>query len=102
MLLGLQLAFNIRENAIKLDTEADEVMREWDDWRWFINPRHPRIVEQLNQRLSVGNINLNKREIASSQNRLARYFAEDGAARSSVQFVSIGRLEEFESYDNWI
>lgn len=69
---GFATGVNIRENVIELETEAGEALREWDNWRWFIDPRHPRVVEQLNQRLSVGNINLNKREIAPSQNRLAR------------------------------
>ena len=38
------------------------------------------MVEQLNQRVSIGKLQLVKRVVVPSQNMLARYLAEDGAA----------------------
>ncbi|WOG81936.1 hypothetical protein DCAR_0101094 [Daucus carota subsp. sativus] len=78
--LGLQLAFQIGEKALELESESAAAIQEWDDHRWFTDPRHSRMVEQLNQRLSVGRIHLVKRVVVESQNMLARYLAEDGAA----------------------
>ena len=66
-----------RENQLELDTEDAEAMMEWENWRWFVDPRHNRVMEQLNGRLRNKNLKLRKRIVGASQNQLARYFAED-------------------------
>lgn len=79
LLLGLQLAHKFRENAVELETESVDALREWTDWRWFMDHRHSNVIQQLNQRLSDPNLLLRRRTAVESKNRLARYLAEDGA-----------------------
>ncbi|KAL1808033.1 hypothetical protein ACET3Z_025023 [Daucus carota] len=62
--LGFQMAFKLRENAIEKETESAAALQEWEDHRWFTDPRHTRMVEQLNQRVSIGRLHLVKRVIA--------------------------------------
>ncbi|WOH00324.1 hypothetical protein DCAR_0519683 [Daucus carota subsp. sativus] len=95
--LGFQLAFKIGKDAIELETKATDALREWDDWRWFTDPRHTRLAEQLNQRISVGALTLNKRVIVPNQNMLARYLAEHGATtklRAVRIYRPFGRISE--------
>lgn len=80
MMLGLQLAHKIGENSVELETESKEAIRDWDDWRWFIDNRHAGVVHQLNQRLKDRTLTPRKRAMRAIQNQLARYLAEDGAA----------------------
>ena len=60
--------------------ESADALREWADWRWFVDPRHPNVIQQLNQRLRGPNLLLRRRAVVESRNRLARFLAEDGAA----------------------
>ncbi|WOH11180.1 hypothetical protein DCAR_0830659 [Daucus carota subsp. sativus] len=91
-MLGFQLAFKLRRRRIELETEAAEALREWDDWRWFVDPRHTSLVPQLNRRVRLGRLVLRKRTVDASQNALARYLAEDGAA---TRFAPVRIYEPF-------
>ena len=91
------MAFKIGKEAIELESESAGALREWNDWRWFMDPRHTRLVEQLNQRIDVGDITLNKRLIVQNQNMLARYLAEHGDAtkfRAVGIYRPLGRVGE--------
>lgn len=97
LLLGLRLAHVIRENVVELETESADALQEWADWRWFIDPRHPRVIQQLIQRSRDPNLLLRRRRIMESQNRLARYLAEHGAAtrtRAVRVYGTFGRVSE--------
>lgn len=96
-MLGLQLAHKIRENAVELETEASEVLREWRDWRWFVDPRHSGVVPQLIQRTRDPTLVLRRRVVVESQKRVARFLAEDGAATKAKAvrvYRSFGRVSE--------
>lgn len=90
-------AFEQRENQLQLETEDVEAMTEWKNWRWFVDPRHNRVIEQLNRRLRDKNLKVRKRIVNASQNQLARYLAEDAVATkfSPVRiFRPFGRVGE--------
>lgn len=59
--------------------DSAEVLKEWEDWRWFINPNHSRVIQQLEQRKKDRNLTLKVKVVSAFENRLARYLAEDGA-----------------------
>ena len=97
MVLELQLAFKIGRNRLELETESREALRDWDDWRWFVDHRHRGVIGQLNQRLKDRNLILRKRQIRASQNNLARYLAENGAEtkfRAVRMYRTFGRVSE--------
>lgn len=97
MMLGLQLAFKIGRNRLELETESREALRDWDDWRWYVDQRHAGVIQQLNQRLKDRSLVLRKKQIRASQNQLARYLAEDGAASKSsavCMYRPFGRVSE--------
>ena len=67
-----------------------------DDWRWYVDPRHNGVIQQLNQRVRDRILVLRKRVVVERQNLLVRYLAEDEAGRqqpSSGQYGSSGPLE---------
>lgn len=72
ILLGLRLAHKIRENAVELETESADALREWADWRWFVDPRHSNVVQQLNQRLRDPNLLLRRRAIVESRKQASQ------------------------------
>ncbi|WOH14735.1 hypothetical protein DCAR_0934257 [Daucus carota subsp. sativus] len=75
-------------------------MTEWKNWRWFVDPRHNRVIEQLNRRLRDKNLKVRKRIVNASQNQLARYLAEDAVATKfspvrSITYIILSMVFEF-------
>ena len=70
------------------EDEQKDAMKEWDDWGWFVDNKHPWVVSQLNQRLGDKRLILKKTVIRVSRCRLARFLAKDGASTrtSHVEF----------------
>ena len=82
---------------MELETESADALRKWVDWRWFIDPRHSRVIQQLDQRRTDPNLLLRRRRIVESQKRLARYLSEHGAAtrtRAVRVYGTFGRVSE--------
>lgn len=48
ILLGFLAAYGEIKNNMKPETEAGKAVMKWKDCRWFIDKRHPGIIEQLN------------------------------------------------------
>lgn len=62
-----------------------------------MDPRHINVVQQLNQRLTDPHLVLRRRLAVESQNRLARFLVEDGAAtktRVVRVYRAFGRVSE--------
>ncbi|WOG82405.1 hypothetical protein DCAR_0101569 [Daucus carota subsp. sativus] len=101
LLLGLQLSHRIRKNLVELETESEKALREWDDWRWYVDPCHNRVIQQLNQRVRDRSLVLRKKSMVESQNRLARYLAEDGAATKFRQIQIFRPFERVTDEDEY-
>lgn len=82
---------------MELETESAEALREWSDWRWFVDPKHSNVVQQLIQRTRDPNLLLRRRAVVESRNRLARFLVEDSAAtktRAVRVYGTFGRVSE--------
>lgn len=89
--VGLRDAFLEEENFVELETDNPEVIKEWDDWKWFIDPNHSKAIQQFNQSKKDLNLTLVTRVVEASQNLLARYLAKDGVA-NRTRLVILMRL----------
>lgn len=95
--IGLRGAFFEDENLVILETDNAEGVKEWEDWRWFLDPRHAGLIQQLEQRKRDPNLTLEVRVVGESENRLARWLAFDGAMHRTrvVLFRRLfGRVKE--------
>ncbi|KAL1817929.1 hypothetical protein ACET3Z_020503 [Daucus carota] len=102
LLVGLKGAFIEQENMVELETDNGEAVKEWEDWKWFIDQNHCKVIQQLEQRKSDPNLTLVVRVVKESQNRLARYLAEAGALQNTRLVVMrrlFGRVKEIWSLD---
>ncbi|KAL1803277.1 hypothetical protein ACET3Z_031924 [Daucus carota] len=75
---ALKGAFIEDEHMVELKSDNLEAIKEWDEWKWFHDPNHANMIQQLNQRKSDPNLTLIVRPVEASQNGLARYLAEIG------------------------
>lgn len=91
MLIGSQGAFFEQENRVELETDIPKALKEWKDWRWFINPNHLRVIQQLEQRKKDPNLTLNVKVVTVNENRISCYLDEDGA-RNKTGLVIFRRL----------
>lgn len=101
ILLGLKMAYRQRQTNIELETEWDDALHEWDNWRTFIDVRHSNIVDSLNQRFKLKNLVPRKSVIVRSQNHLARYAAEHGAANRHNLLGYLSHLALWENMVSW-
>lgn len=94
MLIGLKGAFLEDEHMVELEElESDnkEAVKEWEEWKWYSDPNHENVIQQLNQRKSDPNLTLVVRAVKESQNALARYLAHVGS-QQRTRLVVICRL----------
>lgn len=80
-----------------METVNSEAVKEWEDWRWFLDPNHSRVIQQLEQRKKDRNLKLVIRVCEASQNRLAQFLSVDGANNRNRLVVfrrSFGRVRE--------
>lgn len=95
--IGLRGAFFEEENLVILETDNADAVKEWEDWRWFLDPNHTGLIQQLEQRRRDPNLRLEVRVVSASENRLARWLAQDGAVnRTKVVLYRrlFGRVRE--------
>lgn len=94
LLAGLRCAFYEDENCIQLKTDNHEAVKEWEDWRWFLNPILTKVIQQLEQRKKDLNLTLEIKTMNESENRFAMYLAVDGAQKSRLLLFrrSFGRV----------
>ena len=76
LLVGLKGAFLENEECVELESNNWEAIKGWDEYKWFHNPNHANVIQQLNQRMEDTNLTLVVTPIDSSQNALARYLAQ--------------------------
>ena len=86
-LLGFRESYYEDVQKDELETGSAVAMKEWDDWGWFVDNKHPWVVSQLNQRLGDKRLILRKTVIRVSRYRLARFLAKDGASTSTSHVV---------------
>ena len=91
LLVGLTGVFLENEECVELESDNWEAIKEWDEYKWFHDPNHANVIQQLNQRKEDPNLTLVVRPIDSSQNALARYLAEVGSWQC-LRLVVIRRL----------
>ena len=72
---GLKGAFLKDGNNVELKTDNLEALKEWDEWKWFLDPNRARVIQQLEQRKSDPNLKLVVSLVVESQDALARYLA---------------------------
>lgn len=95
--IGLKGAFFEDENLIILEIDNATGVKEWEDWKWFLDPNHAGLIQQLEQRKRDPNLVLQVRVVSQSENRLARWLAYDGAhnrTRVVLYFRLFGRVKE--------
>ena len=66
MLVGLKGAFIGDEHMVELETDNLKAIKEWDEWKWFHDPNHEIVIQQLNQRKSDANLTLIVRPVEAS------------------------------------
>ena len=91
LLVSLKGAFLENEECVELESDNWEAIKEWDEYKWFHDPNHANVIQQLNQRKQDPNLTLVVRPIDSSQNTLARYLAQVGSWQR-LRLVVIRRL----------
>ena len=91
LLVGLKMAFLEGEEKVELESDNPEAIKEWEEWKWFHDPNHANVIQQLNQRKSDPNLSLVVRAVEPSQNALARYLAQMGSLQRS-RLVIVRRL----------
>lgn len=52
---------------------------DWEDWYWCLDPNHAGLIQQLEQCKKDPRLVLRVNVVEESENRLARWLAEDGA-----------------------
>ena len=50
LLVGLKGAFLENEECVELEFDNWEAIKEWDKYKWFHDPNHANMIQQLNQR----------------------------------------------------
>lgn len=73
MLIELKGAFLENEHMVELESDNKDAIKEWEEWKWYSDPNHENVIQQLNQRKSDPNLTLVVRVVEESQNALARY-----------------------------
>lgn len=68
-------------NRVELETDNAEVLKEWEDWRWFISHNHSKVIQQPEQRKKDPSLTLRVKLISVDENKLARYLAIDGGKK---------------------
>lgn len=43
--IGLRGAFFEEENLVILETNNADAVKEWEDWRWFLDPNHAGLIQ---------------------------------------------------------
>ncbi|KAL1820697.1 hypothetical protein ACET3Z_015566 [Daucus carota] len=84
ILMGLRCCFYVGKHNVILETESGDAVREWQDWRRFINPSYSDVIKSLVKRTDDERLELEVSVVTESSNQLARYLAVDGAANRSV------------------
>ncbi|KAL1828825.1 hypothetical protein DCAR_0208086 [Daucus carota subsp. sativus] len=84
LLMGLRCCLYAGKHKVILETESGDAVREWQDWRWFINPSYSDVIESLVKRTDDERLELEVSVVTESSNHLARYLAIDGAVNRSV------------------
>lgn len=47
-----------QEDMVELETDNHDGIKEWEDCKWFLDPNHSRIIQQLEQRKNDPNLTL--------------------------------------------
>lgn len=47
-----------QEDMVELETDNHDGIKEWQDCKWFLDPNHSRIIQQLEQRKNDPNLTL--------------------------------------------
>lgn len=76
VLIGLKEAFLKDENKMELETDNLEALKEWEDWKSFLDPNHTKVIEQLEQRKGDRNLKQLVRPIGESKNAVTRCLAQ--------------------------
>lgn len=56
MLIDLRSSLFEQKNMVKLKIDFPDALKEWKDWKWFLDPNHSRIIEQIEQRKKDSNL----------------------------------------------
>lgn len=46
-MIGWKGAFLKDESKVKLETDNLKALKEWEDWKWFLNPNHVKVIQQF-------------------------------------------------------
>lgn len=87
LIVGLRGAFLEGEDMVILETDNADGVKEWEDWRWYLDPNNRGLIQQLEQRKRDPNLEHRVNVISASENRLARYLAYDGAEKRTCLVV---------------
>lgn len=87
LIVGLRGAFLEGEDMVILETDNADGVKEWEDWRWYLDPNNKGLIQQLEQRKRGPNLEHRVNVISASENRLARYLAYDGAEKRTCLVV---------------
>lgn len=93
MSVELRDSFFEKDNIVELETDNPYALREWENQRWFLDPNHLRVIQQLELEKKT-NLTLQVSVVEESQNRLARYLVEDGAQTLGHLRRLFGRVKE--------
>ena len=84
LLMGLRCCLYAGKHNVILETESGDAVREWEDWRSFIDPRYSDVIKSLVKRTDDERLELEVSVVTESSNQLARYMAIDGAVNRTV------------------
>lgn len=87
LVIGLKGAFFGNEHLVILETDYIEAVKEWDDWRWYLDPNHAGLIQQLEQRKKDPRLVLWINVVSQSENIMARWLAEDGAQNRTLMVL---------------
>lgn len=81
--IGPRGAFFEYKNLVILKTDNEEGVKEWENWKWFLDPNHAGLIRQLEQRKKDPSLVLQVRVVSEADNGLARWLAYDGAVNKT-------------------
>lgn len=91
LVVGLSVAFLEGDNLVILETNNPDTIKEWEDWKQYLNPNNKGLIQQFEQRKNDLNLVLKVNVVSASENLLARYLAHNLAA-NRIRLVLFRRM----------
>lgn len=97
LIVSLRGTFVEGENLIILETGNSDAIKEWEDWKWYLDPNNKGLIQHFEQRNKDPNLVLKVNVVSASENLLACYLPHDGVEKRTRLMLfrrMFGRVKE--------